>query len=52
MFIVHAEDWPEIARAHGEVFADIRPASTAIVIKALLDTRWRVEVEAEAVLPG
>ena len=52
MFIVHAEDWPEVARAHGEVFADIRPASTAIVIKALLDTRWRVEVEADAVLPG
>ena len=51
MFIVHAEDWPEVARAHGEVFADIRPASTAIVIKALLDTRWRVEVEADAVLP-
>ena len=52
MFIVHAEDWPEIARAHGEVFADIRPASTAIVVKALLDTRWRVEIEAEAVLPA
>jgi enamine deaminase RidA (YjgF/YER057c/UK114 family) len=52
MFIVNADDWPEIARAHGEVFADIRPASTAIVIKGLLDTRWRVEIEAEAVLPS
>ena len=52
MFLVHAEDWPEVARAHGEVFADIRPASTAVVVKALLDTRWRVEVEADAVLPG
>ena len=51
MFLVHAEDWPEVARAHGEVFADIRPASTAVVVKALLDTRWRVEVEADAVLP-
>jgi enamine deaminase RidA (YjgF/YER057c/UK114 family) len=50
IFIVHAADWPEIARAHGEVFADIRPASTAIVIKELLDPRWRVEIEAEAVL--
>jgi enamine deaminase RidA (YjgF/YER057c/UK114 family) len=52
MFIVHADDWPEIARAHGEVFAEIRPASTAIVIKELLDPRWRVEIEAEAVLPS
>jgi len=52
MFIVHADDWPEIARAHGEVFAEIRPASTAIVVKELLDPRWLVELEAEAVLPG
>jgi len=52
MFLVHAEDWPVVARAHGEVFADIRPASTAIVVKALLDRRWRVEIEAEAVLPS
>ena len=52
MFIVDADDWPEVARAHGEVFADIRPASTAVVVKGLLDPRWRVEIEAEAVLPA
>jgi enamine deaminase RidA (YjgF/YER057c/UK114 family) len=51
MFIVDAADWQEIARAHGEVFAEIRPASTAIVT-GLLDPRWRVELEAEAVLPA
>jgi enamine deaminase RidA (YjgF/YER057c/UK114 family) len=51
MFIVHADDWPEIARAHGEVFAEIRPASTAVVTN-LLDARWRVELEADAVLPA
>jgi enamine deaminase RidA (YjgF/YER057c/UK114 family) len=50
MFIVDADDWREIARAHGDVFAEIRPASTAVVA-GLLDPRWRVEVEAEAVLP-
>jgi enamine deaminase RidA (YjgF/YER057c/UK114 family) len=50
MFIVDPHDWEEIARAHGEVFAEIRPASTAIVT-GLLDPRWRVEIEAEAVLP-
>jgi hypothetical protein len=36
--------------AHGEVFADVRPASTMLVVHALLDPRWHVEVEAEAQL--
>lgn len=39
------------ARAHGEHFADIRPASTMLVVVALLDPRWVVEVELDAVLP-
>jgi len=50
MFIAHAEDWEEIGRAHGEVFAAIRPAATMIVA-TLLNPKWRVEIEAEAVLP-
>ena len=49
MFIAHAEDWEEIGRAHGEVFATIRPAAT-MVVTALLNPKWRVEIEAEAVL--
>jgi enamine deaminase RidA (YjgF/YER057c/UK114 family) len=36
--------------AHGEVFAEVRPASTMVVVHALLDPRWTVEVEAEAEL--
>jgi enamine deaminase RidA (YjgF/YER057c/UK114 family) len=51
IFLTDPGDWEEVARAHGEVFAEIRPASTAVVVKELLDPRWRVELEAEAVLP-
>jgi len=50
MFIAHAEDWEEIGRAHGEVFGAIRPAAT-MVVAALLNPKWRIEIEAEAVLP-
>jgi enamine deaminase RidA (YjgF/YER057c/UK114 family) len=51
MFITNAAHWPEVARAHGEVFADIRPAATAVIVAGLLDPAWLVEIEAEAVLP-
>jgi enamine deaminase RidA (YjgF/YER057c/UK114 family) len=50
IYLTDAGDYEEIARAHGEVFAEIRPASTAVVVKGLLDPRWHVELEAEAVL--
>ena len=50
MFIARREDWEGIGRAHGEVFAEIRPAAT-MVVASLLDPRWRVEIEAEAMLP-
>jgi enamine deaminase RidA (YjgF/YER057c/UK114 family) len=35
---------------HGEVFGEIRPASTMVVVAGLLDERWKVEMEAEAVI--
>jgi enamine deaminase RidA (YjgF/YER057c/UK114 family) len=49
IFVVDRGDYEEIARAHGEVFREIRPASTAVVTD-LLDPAWKVEMEAEAVL--
>jgi len=49
MFLAHAEDWEEVGRAHGEVFGVIRPAAT-MVVAALLNPKWRVEIEAEAVV--
>jgi enamine deaminase RidA (YjgF/YER057c/UK114 family) len=50
IFLARAEDWEEVGRAHGEVFANIRPAAT-MVVAALLNPKWRVEIEAEAMLP-
>jgi enamine deaminase RidA (YjgF/YER057c/UK114 family) len=50
MFLTHAAHWREVARAHGEAFADVRPAATAVIVAGLLDPAWLVEIEAEAVL--
>ena len=50
MYVTDTSRWEEVGRAHGEVFADVRPASTMVVVHALLDPRWTVEVEAEALL--
>jgi enamine deaminase RidA (YjgF/YER057c/UK114 family) len=52
IYITDAGHWREVARAHGEVFADIRPAATAVIVAGLLDSAWLVEIEAEAALPG
>ena len=48
MFLTDAGDADAVGRAHGEVFGDTRPAATMVVVKALLDPRWKVEIEAEA----
>ena len=50
MFITDAAHWEGVSRAHGEVFAAIRPAATCVVT-SLLDPSWKVEIEAEAVVP-
>jgi hypothetical protein len=42
----------EVALAHGEVFAAVWPAATAVIVVGLLDLAWLVEIEAEATLPG
>jgi enamine deaminase RidA (YjgF/YER057c/UK114 family) len=52
MYLVDAADWEAVGRAHGAVFAAVRPAATMVVVAALLDPRWRVEIEAEAVVPA
>jgi enamine deaminase RidA (YjgF/YER057c/UK114 family) len=49
MFVTDPTHWPEVARAHGEVFGTTRPAATCVVT-GLLDPSWKVEIEAEAVI--
>ena len=51
IYITHTEDWQEIGRAHGEIFSNIRPAATMVTVKELLNPKWRVEIDADAVLP-
>ena len=52
VYITSADDWEEIGRAHGEVFGEIRPASAMLVITGLLDRRFLVEIEADAIAPA
>jgi enamine deaminase RidA (YjgF/YER057c/UK114 family) len=51
IYLTHTEDWQEVGRAHGEIFSNIRPAATMVVVKELLNPKWRVEIEAEAIIP-
>lgn len=50
MFLTRASDAEAVGRAHGALFGDVRPAATMVVVAALLDPRWRVEIEAEAII--
>ena len=48
VYATSADFFEEVARAHGEVFADVRPANAYIVVTGFVDRRWLVELEAEA----
>jgi enamine deaminase RidA (YjgF/YER057c/UK114 family) len=50
MYLTDASHWEAVAKVHGEAFGTGRPAATMVVVKALLDPRWSVEIEAEALL--
>ncbi len=51
IFVTDISLWEEVGRAHGEVFADIRPVSTMVEITRLIDPALVVEIEADAILP-
>jgi enamine deaminase RidA (YjgF/YER057c/UK114 family) len=50
IYLVDAADFTPISEVHGEVFRDIRPANTTLVVAALLNPAWKVEIEVEAVI--
>jgi enamine deaminase RidA (YjgF/YER057c/UK114 family) len=49
-FILHPDDAAAVGRAHADGFGGAAPASTMVVVAGLLDPRWKVEIEAEAVV--
>jgi len=51
MYLTRAEDWEAVGRVHGKFFGQIRPAATMVVVAALLNPAWRIEIEADAIIP-
>ncbi|MGO4599539.1 RidA family protein [Terrabacter sp. 2RAF25] len=52
LYVTDMRDWEAVGRAHGEVFADVRPASTLVQVSALIEPDLLVEIEAEAIVGG
>lgn len=50
VYLTSAGDFDAVARAHGAVFSEIRPANSTVVVAALLNPQWKVEIEADAIL--
>jgi enamine deaminase RidA (YjgF/YER057c/UK114 family) len=50
IYLTDAADADAVGRVHGKVFGDVRPVATMVVVAGLLDPRWKVEIEAEAML--
>lgn len=52
IFVTDVSRWEEVARVHGEVFGEIRPAITIVQVARLIDDAALIEIEADAILPG
>ena len=50
MYVTDVSKWEEVARVHGEVFAEIRPATTIVEVARLIDGDAQIEIEADAVV--
>jgi enamine deaminase RidA (YjgF/YER057c/UK114 family) len=51
MYVMDVNKWEEIAKVHGEVFGEIRPATTIVQIAKLIDAEAQIEIEADAIVP-
>ena len=52
IYMANIDQWQEVGRAHGEVFGNIRPATTMVEVKRLIDPDMLVEIEADAIIAG
>jgi enamine deaminase RidA (YjgF/YER057c/UK114 family) len=51
MFVTDVSQWQEVAKAHGTLFGEIRPATTMVEVSRLIDAEALIEIEADAVIP-
>ena len=51
MYVTDVSKWEEVARVHGEVFKEIRPATTIVEVPRLIDGDAQIEIEADAIVP-
>jgi len=48
VFFINREDWNEIAKGHGEIFSEIKPASSFLIVHGFINPEWLVEIEVDA----
>jgi enamine deaminase RidA (YjgF/YER057c/UK114 family) len=51
MFVTDVSKWEEVAKVHGEIFGNIRPATAIVEVAKLIDADAKIEIEADAIVP-